>query len=791
MIEEDDYFNLLTNFTYSVTSAQLGTVNVNYKATQYGFDAVGNQTATIGPLDDVTASYYNGLGQDTADYRGQIITNASTAYTDLNNTPTWTFSNLLPNSSLQYDVYVYYSSPTALDVYENDYKITNGTFVQSSQNDSTAPTSLGAGWYFLGTVAVSPGSTSTLAVSYTDYSGTPPTAVCILQQTSATTYNLDGDETSVTTYVDSKSSDNRIASYGYDWQDQQTYAVEPDAANNVTYTMTGYDNLGEVTQTQQFSYQGSLTSQGVPSDLATSTAEPPMPLGNDILLTQSNSLYNALGQVYESYDYPVVNNSADTPEYTYTWYDLDGNQIKVQDPLGNTTFYAYDGLDQQITVTQPAVNGVSPITQTVYDGDGNVTATIDPLDRVTATSYDAAGRQVAGYQGQIITNTGSGYTPSPSPTWTLSNLSPSSVTPATALTYDIYVPAGTSGAYSITCATIDSSLDPTAPSLGAGWQLLKTVTLTPSWATSLSITYTSGAPTEVCLLQQTSATAYDSAGNVHSTTDALGNITVFGYDNLGQQTTVSQPTVNGGNPVTTTVYDPDGNVTATIHPLGRVSASTYDEFGNVIDGYQGQTMNVTGSGPWNFNNLSAGNALTGTPLKYDLYAYLSGGSVDTTPQDYTVGNVVPNGGEDLTAPSLGAGWQYIGTVTAQSVSTSTLAVDYWGSSSNGPSEIALLSSTSSTTYDLDNEVTATTDALGNVKATSYDALGRDAADYQGQAINGGSATFYNLSPNNSWSYDVYVYSTQPPATPTVSNFNLGASTRQRRGWAPTGMIAVA
>ena len=76
------------------------------------------------------------------------------------------------------------------------------------------------------------------------------------------------------------------------------------------------------------------------------------------------------------------------------------------------------------------------------------------------------------------------------------------------------------------------------------------------------------APTQICLLQQTSTTGYDAAGNVDSTTNALGYVTSYSHDNLGRQTQVTQPAVNGTNPITTTAFDGDGNVTATIDPLG-------------------------------------------------------------------------------------------------------------------------------------------------------------------------------------------------------------------------------
>ena len=58
--------------------------------------------------------------------------------------------------------------------------------------------------------------------------------------------------------------------------------------------------------------------------------------------------------------------------------------------------------------------------------------------------------------------------------------------------------------------------------------------------------------------------------------------------------------------------------------------------------------------------------------------------------------------------------------------------------------------TSATAYDLNGNVTATTDALGHVAASSYNALGQAVAGYQGQALStsGNSWTFNNLTPDS-------------------------------------------
>ena len=577
----------------------------------------------------------------------------------------------------------------------------------------------------------------------------------------------------------------QVTQYGYDARDRQVYVVNPpDAQGNVTYTMTTYDNQDNVTETQQYQFEGEASQLW--TMLAVPSGDPPSPLdnslsGGDILLSQSTSQYNALGQVYQSSTYLVNNgqyvlNSQGSPiiQTTSTWYDLDGNQTETQDPLGKTTTYTYDGLDQQVSVTQPAVSvsgdpSASPVTTTIYDGDGNVTATIDPLDRVTATSYDGSDRQIASYQGQIITSSGRGYTSAPNPTWTFSDLSPNSQ-----LTYNVYVelPAGIElsgywpAVYSVSggggSAIAAATIDPTVPSMGAGWQLLGSVTVSATTC-SLGISYTGGsadAPTAVCLLQQTSTTVYDAAGNVYSATNALGNTTTYTYDSLGQQLEEIQPAASpaAAQGVTQTIYDADGNVTATIDPMGRVTATTYDEFGQDVADYQGQVASTDSSGDWSFNNLSPDGSSC-----YDIYAYMGTGatsSVDPVSTDYTA-NGQKLAGADFTAPSLGGTWQLLGSV-AVSPSTSTITVG-WTSPDNGttaPGEVVLLDETSSTTYNLFGDATSTSDALGNTTAYAYDNLDRQTtvtepnpADGQDNSGSPVTQTVYDAAGNVSATID--------------------------------------
>ena len=152
VVEQDDYFNLLTNFTYSGQFCAMGARSTSTSRPPRRLRRRGQPNETIDPLDDVTASYYNGLGEDTADYQGQVITNTSSAYTSAQSPPG-------PSATSSPIVIVrraHTSTSTTrlrqlLDQNPNDYEITNGGF---PGNDPTTPTSLCANWYFLGTVTV-------------------------------------------------------------------------------------------------------------------------------------------------------------------------------------------------------------------------------------------------------------------------------------------------------------------------------------------------------------------------------------------------------------------------------------------------------------------------------------------------------------------------------------------------------------------------------------------------------------------------------------------------------------
>ena len=125
--------------------------------------------------------------------------------------------------------------------------------------------------------------------------------------------------------------------------------------------------------------------------------------------------------------------------------------------------------------------------------------------------------------------------------------------------------------------------------------------------------------------------------------------------------------------------------------------------------------------------------------------------------------------------SVGGDWAFLGQVVL-AAGSSSLTVSYIGNGTPA-TDICLLQPMSSTVYDSQEDVLSQTDAMGNVTASSYDALGRPLATSQGQTIatSGNSATFDNLpqSPGLTRTYTVYVYS---PSSAPSGTFTIKENT---------------
>ncbi|GLY49816.1 hypothetical protein Lesp01_34720 [Lentzea sp. NBRC 102530] len=276
------------------------------------------------------------------------------------------------------------------------------------------------------------------------------------------------------------------------------------------------------------------------------------------------------------HDQPVVPGSgtgegttSDTPGTTLVLqsftYDLAGRTTRVTDAMGRTKQFVYynDDLLHKVVakgVRNPFNAGEAArdvlLEENLYDGAGNPTRQLTPGTdgtgkRVTASTYDAVGR---------VKTTES---------------DPDGLKRRTEFTYD------TQGNTTQVRRTGLSS-----NSVGIDTSRVEVTDYQYDLAGRMSKqTVVNGSKSLVTQL------AYDDRGLLTSATDPRNNTTDFGYDEHGNQVTVTSPSVqvesNGGDPVahrpvSRTGLDTFGAPTHTKTPNGQVFVTGYDRLGRVV-----------------------------------------------------------------------------------------------------------------------------------------------------------------------------------------------------------------
>ena len=192
-------------------------------------------------------------------------------------------------------------------------------------------------------------------------------------------YDANGDEISAIEYPGGSAAD-RTTQYGYDWRNRLLWTMV-NAGTEQTYTYNIYDNLGRTIETHQYN---DVDEDGVDTAANGQT--------DDVLIAQSTTAYDSLGEVYQSTDYLVANGTAASPETTSYWYDAAGNEIKLTDPDSNQTTWQYNAFGQ-VTVETRGVLG--PSEHRYYDAAGELMQTTDRDGRAITYTYDGVGRETS------------------------------------------------------------------------------------------------------------------------------------------------------------------------------------------------------------------------------------------------------------------------------------------------------------------------------------------------------------------------------------------------------------
>jgi RHS repeat-associated protein len=287
----------------------------------------------------------------------------------------------------------------------------------------------------------------------------------------------------------------------------------------------------------------------------------------------------------------------DENDHTTTYrYDGFGQRVAITDALDTVTRFGYDGVGRLITTTVAAgtprqrvtvneydngdnlvrvtenylagqpqnhLNEYNLVTEYAYDGAGNRTVVTDTLSVVTMNQYDAANRLMR--------------------------------------TIENYDPAKAQNEDDVYNIVTEYGYDE------AGNQVTVTDTLGRVTRTeydelnrpvTVTVNYVQGGPVDA-ETNVTTLYGYDAVGNRITVTDALGRVTKTEPDELNRPVTVTVNYVDGGydpdypdeDVATVYGYDEVGNQTTVTYALGRVTRTEYDELNrskrvvaNYVDG---------------------------------------------------------------------------------------------------------------------------------------------------------------------------------------------------------------
>ncbi|SDJ72408.1 intein N-terminal splicing region/RHS repeat-associated core domain-containing protein [Actinopolyspora mzabensis] len=327
-----------------------------------------------------------------------------------------------------------------------------------------------------------------------------------------------------------------------------------------TTTRTYYDD-GQLAAERLLDYQDPET--GKTRDLLLRSYEY-LGNGSESLVVRGDGQYSTSTE-YDPAGRPVRSTDHEGEQVlrsTETSYDAVGNPIEVIDrnPQGEIVRHAessYDPMGRRLSNTVHT-GGETLVSKSNRDQRGLVTSTVDPrgtaqgadaAEFTTEYGYDALGRRVTVTQPQVRAESGGNPAEPVSPV----------VTNGYNTFGETVARRGPNG--NVTTSAYDK----------AGRQVSTT-----------KPDYTPPGASEP--ITATSTTSYDAAGRVVKSTDALGNTTTFGYDELGNLVRRTNPAREGeqSGGVWRATYDPLGERLSVTDVTGAEQHYTYDKLGRTI-----------------------------------------------------------------------------------------------------------------------------------------------------------------------------------------------------------------
>ncbi len=686
---DSGYANRTTSYTYNAdneVTAQTVTGAGGSSTTGYGYnnaDEMTSETVQNGSTSDTTTWTYDTLGQvlgmtsPDGNASGATPANYTTnySYDQAGNlavmagppVSTETYSAQTPVSTRAVTVYGYDTFGDQTQVKDPNDNITTTGYDGDGRVTSVAQPSY-----------TPPGSsaaiTATTKYAY-DGNGNLLSVTDPEGNTTSYTYDALGDLTSETDPQLTGQSAPGVWTYTYDNDGEQLSAISPTGAE----TQATYDNFG---------------------DQATTTQD---------IRTSSGTTYDTTSYTYDYLGDPLTATTPDGVVSTDT-YDHLGELASAADSLGNTTSYAYNYAGQLSTVTNPdgtsdsygynpageltsaTAYGTAPPPQVPpvlatraygYDPSGNQTSVTDPDGVTTSSTYNAAG-QVTG-KVQPITSSSS------------------------ATTNYGYDPAGNQ-------TSVTDARGNTTWTTYNSWNLPESV-IKPATATATTAA------------QRTWTTAYNADGLPATVTQPGGITQTYGYDQVGDLTSVSGSGAAAATTARTFGYDTAGDLTSASAP-GGTDQFTYNDAGELT-----ATSGPSGTASFGYNGDGLMTSRTG--------------AAGTTSYTYDKADRLATVADPLTGATLTYG--YNADSMPKSISYAeggtagpTQSIGYNGlkqlTSDNLTSAGGATIASASYNYNADGDMTSqATTGYAGAASTSY---GYDEADWLTSATTGGTATSY-------------------------------------------------
>jgi RHS repeat-associated protein len=272
---------------------------------------------------------------------------------------------------------------------------------------------------------------------------------------------------------------------------------------------------------------------------------------------------------------------------------------------------------------------------------------------------------------------------------------------------------------------------------------------------------------------------YTSTGQVDTVTDALQHITDYDYDNFGHTIKITTAKNTSDQAVEQYEYDLAGNRTAVIDPLGRRTTFTYDKMNMLL-----QTINSLGGvTTFTYDKMGHQTSVTDslghtTKLTYDVRGRLlsttdANGSVTSDTYDNN-GNLlsVKNALDKTVNFVYDARNRLVSSTDTEIGGTKRYTYDlnnnliaiidslgnktqrFYDNRNRLIREVDALGNEIKYAYDAANELTQIIDAKGSIASYYYDQLGRQTAEFKASSQTVGVKTIYTYGYNNYGYYGV-------------------------------------